>query len=303
MEKEVEYILSRARRAERLVFVWNPRSSKALRVKKEAYEPIFEALSKKFYSFEIAKAPVPENVKRLNAVLKDGDVVIVAGGDGTALVGLNSVVETGKNVQFYALPFGNFNDMPRTLKRHRQGTIKPIEALVNGSHYQYAACYFTMGMMAEATEIFDSPVVRGKLKEGGKSRPVFSVLQLAKWYFRNKHRQFIMPVEIDGKFYKKGLSDAMAVNGASVAKMIKGGDMASTDEFIAVKGQLTSFVRLCVFMARGILFRVPGVKDTSMKFKFSRPTVVEIQAEGEYKRVEDVNTVEFRKVNKEVKVL
>lgn len=297
----------------RVILVYNPRSSKAIRVKNEVLEPLRKITGVMVGKFEVKPTDVDDNADNLAKILQDGDVVLTAGGDGTSTIGLNGVILSGKKVKFYALPFGNFNDLPRTVKNASGGKIYPLEAVIDGKHYRYAACYFTIGMFAESTEIFDHEKTRKKLRKGNKGI-IFSIKTLAKWYFKHKRKNFIPKfnfLRVTETGIKtltldetKDFSDYLAINGISVAKMMRGSKFyEDKKEFLSTVRQLTSFPKLTLFMARSILKRVPAEISVEDKIVFPNGANVEIQAEGEYKKLKQVGEIVIRKAEKAVEIL
>jgi hypothetical protein len=93
----------------------------------------------------------------------------------------------------------------------------------------------------------------------------------------------------------------MAVNGISVAKMMKGGKWFLQDGyFLSTTGVLTKFFRLVGFMLRSIFRRIPGVESDYDQIIFKRPAKVMLQAEGEYMKLNDVELIEVRKAKKPI---
>lgn len=301
----------------RLIIVYNPRSSKHARIEKEVIRPLSALGGYQIGKFEIARALVDENAAKLARILLDGDLVITAGGDGTSTVAVNAIMQSKKDVTLGVLGYGNFNDFARTLGEedyvglisdYENGSVRtmyPLQALLDGKHWRYAAAYFTIGMFAESTEAFESPRVRGKLKKGRKGL-FFSIKTLAMWYFSHRKHAFLpKDIELDdvpmnrlkvsksGKMnivktpIKKQISDVMFVNGNTAAKIMRGSNYwLSKTEFLVSFGRLKSFFRLVGFMLTAMLFRLPGKKiEKEAKIDFNAPEEFEIQAEGEYQRV------------------
>ena len=282
----------------RIIVVFNPRSSKFVRVRKEVLDPLMGAANPLGESpltgklkgvmigkFEVEPTNVDENAGRLARILEDGDLVVTAGGDGTATIGLNGVVLSKKSVQFAVLPYGNFNDTARLLGCRNiedvlQGQarkIYPLTAEIDGRVWRRATCYFTLGMLAESTEAFDRPTTRKWLRKG-RTGLVFSIWVLFKWWRRKRKKQFL-PKATCGK-----KTDILAVNGKSVARLMKGdaGTAFSSREFIGSEQKLSGFFGVCWFMMRSILHRVPGERVQQIRLDFGQRTKIEIQAEGEY---------------------
>ena len=145
-----------------------------------------------------------------------------------------------------------------------------------------------------------------------------------KWYFRNKRKVFIpnfkyssttktydkngvfqVRVKIMNEEEMKGVSDYLAVNGISVAKMMKGGKKfyASKSDFLSTTGKLTRLFKLVPFMVKAILFRIPAEITTEDVITFPDYGDVEIQAEGEYKKLEHVGKIIIKKAEKPIKIL
>ena len=300
--------------SQRIIIAYNPRSSKHAKIRQEVILPAQKLAGYTVGKFEVKSVPVNENAKALSKILLDNDLLIVAGGDGTATVGINAAMLTKAKITLGVLGYGNFNDFARMLKtKNLQQIIKdfenkktqklyPLEARLDGKLWRYAACYFTIGMFAESTEVFDAPKTRASLKKGRKSL-VFSILTLAKWYFRNKKKEFLgrsirlngvamnrMKMSRSGRLNEikgKHVSDVMFVNGKTVAKIMKGGEFwKNEEEFFVSFGRLKGIFRLVAFMFQSMIVRLPGhVEKREVKISFESPSEFEIQAEGEYARV------------------
>ena len=78
--------------AGRLILVLNPRSSQYAAVTREILEPARKLKGWTVGKFELDLGDVDENAARLAGILQDGDLVVAAGGDGTASVAVNGVM-------------------------------------------------------------------------------------------------------------------------------------------------------------------------------------------------------------------
>jgi hypothetical protein len=250
-------------------------------------------------------------------VLSSGDLVIAAGGDGTANIAINGIMlSRAQNVKFGVIGYGNFNDVARTfgnlklddiLKGHVK-RVYPLECKINGKHWRFGMCYFTLGMFAEACACFDAPKTRKTLRKGGR-KTIFSLLTLAKWWFKNHRRKFLPEAFVLGDSSEdfmecKNVSDYMAVNGRSVAKIMKGSDWYLKDgAFLSMTGQMTKFRKLVPMMLKSMFKRVPGTESDYDCIVFPKATKVMVQAEGEYKMISGVRTVEIAKVGKPLLVV
>ena len=87
--------------------------------------------------------------------------------------------------------------------------------------------------------------------------------------------------------------------------MMRGDEKCSLSrtEFLSATGRLTSFFRLVAFMMRSVLFKVPARVVREAILDFSEEGEVEIQAEGEYKKVSGVKQIVISKSEQAVKIL
>ena len=323
----------------RLVLVYNPNSSNFRRVKKDILdnrENIFE--SYELAEYTIKKIGFENNVKNLKEIIRDKDLLLAVGGDATAAITANAIMQSEKDATLAVLPYGNFNDLARTLgtmkledlgrwvagnglakglrlgRAARSGPSKtipdrthclyPLSIFVNDKFWRFATCYVTIGMTAEAVELFDEPKFRKYMQKGHKSS-WRSYLELAKWYFKNRRKKIFLPeFTINGKKTVKKASDYAALSGKSMCRVMKGGEDFKKPEVFRSKALKTiSFPRLFVLMAKSILHRTPGDETRGDVLEFKNPATVELQAEGEYKTFENVKRIEIRKGNRCLKVI
>lgn len=323
----------------RLILVYSPRSSRFADVKKDILSHISKLRGYQIGKYEVAPTDLDDNIKKLSKILRDDDLVISAGGDATGAISANAIIKSGKDVTLAALPYGNFNDLARTLGTKTLEEILaladlespsrdiklgqapfsasreklsdrainkfyPLEIRVDGEFFRYATCYVTIGMTAEAVRIYDTPTLRKKLKKGF-GRKISSYTTLASWYFKNRHRHiFIPPFILNGKKQSPKISDYAAVNGRFMARVMKGGnDYLSSDTFHHETDCLTSFFRLLKLMCRSILSRIPGTPTTGDTIEFLEPSTITLQAEGESKTFENIKKIEIKKGTKCLKVI
>lgn len=298
----------------RLILVYNPNSTNFTRVKKE----ILNQKTELFKNYDLAEYTIKQigfdtNVKNLGQELENGDLCLSLGGDATAAITANAILDSGKDVTLSVLPYGNFNDLARTLKTMKLKDINlnskpinlyPLEIYVNNNLWRFATCYVTIGMTAEAVELFDAPKFRKYMKKGHKSS-WRSYLALAKWYFKHRHKKtFLHEFTVNGRKSSKNASDYAAVNGKSMCRVMRGGDdYKKTKIFRSANIKTVSFPKLFMLMARSILHRVPGKLTTGDVLEFKTPTIVEFQAEGEYQVFENVKKIEVKKGKKCLKVI
>ena len=318
----------------RIIVVYNSHSSRSSEVKKEVLEHLSDLKGFIVGKYEVAKTDVDDNAKKLAKIIDNGDLVVAAGGDATGVIVANAILKSGKSATLAALPYGNFNDLARTLRTDKfedviawagdtaGGTpggasattgetavagpaqkLYPLEIIVDGKFYRYATCYVTIGMTAEAVKLYDEPKMRKTLKSSF-GRKIGSYTHLASWYFKNRHKKVFLPeFKLNGKLQPKKTTDYAAVNGRSMARVMKGReDFKDPERFRSETDRLASFWRLFRLMSRSILFRVPGTDTKYDKLEFLAPATVKIQAEGEHTTFTNIKTIEIRKSKKCLKV-
>jgi len=288
----------------RLLIIYNPRSSRFKDVEKEVLAKIRDLRGYMVGKYEILPTDVDDNAAKLAKFIRDDDLIIAAGGDATAVVAVNGIMLSKKTAVLGVLPYGNFNDLSRTLKTRKLEdilagkTIKywPLNIVVDGKHFRYASSYLTMGMTAEAVEIFDNKKIR-KYLQGGHKSSWRSYVYLAKWYFKNRHKKTYLPeFKLNGKPMDKRISDYCAINGFSMMRVMKGGEWyRDAKEFRHETVRLGNLRHLFRLMSKSILKQVPGEQVTQSTVEFLQPATVEMQAEGEYKVFEKIKKVEVKK--------
>ena len=184
----------------RIFIVYNPNSSRYRDVKRDVLGKIKDLKGYIVGKYEVEKTDVDKNAEKFSKVLKDGDLVISAGGDATGIIAGNAILKSGKDVTLAVLPYGNFNDLSRTLGTKTLedvlGTggrnLYPLEIYVDGKFFRYATCYVTIGMMGEAVKLYDTKKMRKKLKTNF-GRKITSYTALAAWYFKTVIKKFSSP--------------------------------------------------------------------------------------------------------------
>ena len=302
----------------RLFIVYNPRSTRFVDVEKEVLSKARELKGFIIGKYEVEPTDVDKNATKFAKLLKDGDLVLSAGGDATGIIASNGILKSSKDATLAVLPYGNFNDLARTIgtmntnklfelfsdQKSHFTHLYPLEIYVDGKFFRYATCYVTIGMTAEAVELFDEPKFRKYMQKGHKSS-WRSYLALAKWYFKNRHKkEFIPPFTLNGKPTAKKISDYCALSGKSMCRVMKGGDdYLKPKVFRSENCRLTNFWRLFKLMLAAIFVRTPGTETTGDKLEFLKPATVELQAEGEYRIFKDIKTIEIKKGDKCLKVI
>ena len=299
---------------QRLIIVYNPRSSRFVDVRREVLDKANELNGYLVGKYEIQNTNLEDNISKLAKILKDSDLVLSVGGDATGVIAANGILKSEKDASLAALPYGNFNDLARTLRTNTfddvflsEASVRkfyPLEIYIDDKFFRYATCYVTIGMTAEAVKIYDTPKLRKKLKKS-LGRNIGSYTELAKWYFKNRHgRIFIPEFKLNGVLQSKKTSDYAAVNGRSMAKVMKGGeDYRDAKFFRSETDRLTNFYRLVKLMSRSIFSRIPGTATSGDVLEFINPATITLQAEGENHKFENIKKIEVKKGKKWLKVI
>lgn len=300
----------------RLIIIYNPQSANFERVEKEVLESVRQLRGWTIGKYVVKPEPVSENSRRIARILRDGDLVIVAGGDGTASVGVNGIITSGKKVTLGVLGYGNFNDLAHTLgaknldellqayKDRKIETMWPLAISINERLWRYSACYLTVGLLADSTKVFDKPATRKKLKKRRRGL-VFSIWTLANWYFKTrKHRVFLPKVYLNGRERSYEMTDYLAINSKRVANVMRGSDCyLKKDVFWRSMVNMKSVGALITVMAQSILRRVPGKEVMADVLTFQKPVNVGVQVEGEYHRLKEVEKITIDKAKHGLKVV
>jgi len=296
----------------RLIIIYNPRSSRYKDVECEVISKTRELKGYTVGKYEVLNTDVDDNAKQFSKIVQDGDLVLAVGGDATAVIGVNGIINSKKDARLAVLPYGNFNDLARTLgtktlEQVLNGKTEkyyPLEILVDGKHFRYASSYVTIGMTAESVELFDDAKVRKELQKGSKSSWK-SYVELVKWYFKNRKKDFLPEFKLNGESMPSDTTDYAALNGRSMARVMKGGDwFLSPNEFWHKTGRFKSLWRLTRLMVPAILKRTPGslARGTDV-LEFLEPATVELQAEGEYRVFKDIKKIEIKKADQCLKAV
>ena len=303
---------------QKLIVVYNPQSSQYVHVRTEVLNKLPQLKGFLIGKYTIQKTNFSDNVEKLSQILKDDDLVVSAGGDATAAICLNAILKSRKDAILAVLPYGNFNDLARTLKTSRFEDIfcsakinnlpikklYPLDILVDKKHFRFASCYVTIGMTAAAVHIFDEPKIRRSLQKGRRNS-YRSYFNLASWYFKNRHKKKFLPeFKLNGVLVSPKISDYAAVSGRSMAKVMKGGnDYLKPEVFKSATEKTVSFWPLMKLMIKSILYRTPGTETKGDKLEFLKPATITLQAEGEYQTFTNVSQIEILKTPQFVRVI
>ena len=301
----------------RLIIVYSPRSARFEEVQKKVIEKARKLPGWIICKFEVEEVPVQENATKLAKILRKDDLVLSAGGDGTASMCLNAILKSNTLATLSVMPFGNFNDYAETLGRMslakiirkfeegRWTSFYPMEIKVNERHYIYSGMYFTIGLMAEAERIFKKPKIRAKLTKA-RSRMSFSARKLFSWYLKNKRRKDFLPtyLKINNKNVVKNTTDYVAMNGKSMAGVVPGkGWFTRSDIFWSGTMRNRSFWRMLAKFIKATEGELPGKETSYDVLEFTKPCSIFVHAEGEGEELKNISKIEVKKPTKSLRII
>ena len=309
----------------RLIIVINPRSSGFSFISKKILKPVYaSSLSEgEIITFEIQPTNPLDNAQKMAKILKNGDKILVAGGDGTAHIASNAVAFSGKKIQIKYTGFGNFNDYACSFSKNTPqaavralekgetvSVLRPLEIFINGEFYRYAPLYATFGLTAEATEIFDLPKIRNHLKKikNRNLRHLLSLAEAAKFYFKNrkKHILKITKIETDGEAFeiRDKITDVAFMNGPRMARVMRSKINKTDSENFGFTAMNSGDFRANIpFLVKGIFGHIPLKRVKNTKIEFKKPSKIALQIEGEVYRITDVKTLEVKLSKNKIEVL
>ena len=301
----------------RLIIVFNPNSTRFLEVERKIIEPARKLKGWMICKFEVKKQEVEKNAEELAKIIRKGDLVIAAGGDGTVSMALNAIVKSEKIATLAVGGFGNFNDyagtfgemnlktMVRRFEEGRYEELYPLEVKVNKKHYRYVGIYFTVGMFAESTLVFETKKARKKLYKA-KNRLSFSLNKLFKWYLINKWRKNLFPENVvkNTTFLEKGTTDYVALNGERIAELVPAeGWTREPRKFWSGEMRNRSFFRMVFVGAKALEGELPGGETEKDLLVFEKPERVFLHVEGEAEEMMDVKEILVEKTGAKVRVI
>lgn len=141
----------------RLVIVYSPKSTRARRYTKVRADLQRQADIKSWTinEIEITDLPYYQAVKKIATKIRDGDLVLAAGGDGIAQTTFQAIYTSKSSCIFTAVPLGNANDISRAINgRYRSAELilrqpvtdfYPLNVVIDGGIAISLISYVTFG--------------------------------------------------------------------------------------------------------------------------------------------------------------
>lgn len=299
---------------ERAIVISNPASSRAESVQRKVITPLEQA-NIPFMSWRTKSPNSQDNIADIAELLRDGDRLVIASGDGVANQAANAMLDSRRtDVTIGALPFGGFNDMAATFGG--EGTIDPTRMLAhdaatteafplaisaNGEHLRFATLYSTLGWTGLAAAVMDSPELRTKIQSSKLKQPRM-ILEATKLYI-DKRNDSALPDFTNSGERRSGITDIAFINGPTMARTISTGKpYYEGSTFSMTELDVSSILANLRFLGTGALntilrssMELPGAEVTRADIRFSQPASFAIQADGEVTRLTDVRNLDVIK--------
>ncbi|MDR0590960.1 MAG: hypothetical protein LBG75_00080 [Candidatus Nomurabacteria bacterium] len=292
----------------RVVLVSNPRSSNYRKVERQVLMPL-KQLTENLIEYKIVHTFFEDNVQRISRLLREGDTVIAAGGDGTVAIAINAIMATGfTSITFGALAYGNFNDLStafsgrgakveQLLATRRTVKFWPLDIFVNGEHFRYSTMYADIGLVAGSVNEFEKGPERRRLRNGWANQ-LLSFMALVPYYRKHK-KTYQLPSSNLGD----ECTDFFAINGSRMAKFKVGPGFSGGDRFGTAMLDTRSLLRNIPFATRSIFGKMPLSKVKGSELEFKNPAKLDFQADGEYRKLEGVKKLSFTKPAKHINLI
>lgn len=302
------------RKNRRLVIAHNPHSSRASAVK----ELVFDRLDSAGYAYEtieVQQAHLDDNVARLAPFIQAGDIVLAAGGDGSAHAVFHTVLAANQpGVELGFLAFGNFNDIPNAfntkqtlrdpvafLEQATAQEVWPLNVVVDSKPLRSALLYASAGWTAQAANRFDDPIVRRKLRRGGAGL-LKSLLRLGWYYLQTRHKSILPLFRYNGTVQKK--TDLIFANGPTVARLFRSGkNYYAQPTFLFRMLNVRWLLPNVPFLVSGLMGRMKGEERSVAVVDFEEPSSVPLQCDGEVVVLEGVRRIAAEKAASPLHVL
>ncbi len=170
---------------QRIVVVHSPHSTAAARYNHKI-KPALQKIASALHEIGLNNVPYFEARDIIAKVLRDGDVVVAAGGDGLVNVTLDAALASGQSVTCAVVPLGNFNDFSRAINGSSSDPAKilasqpvefhPLDLAINGQHQLYGMQYITFGASAKLTEWLNAPATRRLRRRVGGNSVLFGTI-------------------------------------------------------------------------------------------------------------------------------
>ena len=286
--------------SERLVVVRNPNSTHTSTIESKVFNRLNDA-DISYEKYETLSPSAETNITDMQAVFREGDTVLVAGGDGTIMQVANAVLRSNlQEVAIGPLGFGNFNDLskkqdPLTLLDTSARTIElqPLTIKVNNNYLRDAPGYMSLGLTALVASQFNARASREHLsKIPDWIKPSVTLGQLATTYFQVRDRKLPPFHTTLSPYLQRNFTDILAINSARAGRFIRSNrDYSGSDAFGLRVDNLSTILPNITFGIRALAGYTPADTVYGASIRFETPATLPFQSEGEYQELTDVTNI------------
>ena len=201
------------------VVIYNPNSGKL--TNRNEIKKLYKILENYGYETEVINTEYKGHAKEITKVLKDVDLLLCAGGDGTLNEVISGNIERRHPILLGHLPLGSVNDVAhmygmnnntmRNLTLLLNGVQKNIDVcLLNGNPFVYVACLGAFVDISYATP--------RKLKEryGKMAYVIYGIKQLRQKMKRYKVKYTVGNTQMEGEYSFIFITNSNHVAGVSI---------------------------------------------------------------------------------------
>lgn len=280
----------------RLVVVCNPNSTDARHVQKEVLAPLAEA-GIPYETFITRHTATANNIDDLATIVSDGDYIISAAGDSTAMQLANAALRSQRDVTIGFLPYGNFNDAASAHVRAQDTILDLIKApsidmqtlsvSLDDVYWRDAVSHATLGWTAVAASEFSERPSRNRLKKTPQSLKLsHSLLQLTGNYIRHGNK-YLPPFSTNNEpAVRHKTTDIIAINSPRIAGIVRSPHIYYDDgSFGYTEVSVANMFYDAYFAIRAISGNTPLRSQQSVDVEFTSSTFIPIQLDGEAEQV------------------
>jgi hypothetical protein len=287
---------------ERLVVVLNPNSTRAKRVQSGVLDRLND--SGHTHDTLITKYPDTEaNIDTMLEFFRNGDTILTAAGDGTAMQAMNAVLRTNlENTRIGPLGYGNFQDIgreqdPLKLLSTEPIAWNPMTLKVNGDYFRHAPAYATFGLTALAASKFGGQSSRNHMRHTpDKLRLLSSIGQLGIDYFAlRRHKLPPFTTNLNNK-QQNIATDIFAINSPRAGRIIRlEEDYSASNDFGFHISDLSRIWPNVPFGIQASTGHAPTTPMQELIIRFEEPSTIPLQTEGEFAIPSEVEAISIHK--------
>lgn len=284
---------------ERLVVVTNPHSTGARRVEQEVLEPLRQS-GASFVQHETDSPHTQDNIDAMRTVFRDGDTIVIAGGDGTKMQAINAALASQlHDTSFAMLGYGNYNDLAEkslciediVAGQTQSRTIHPLSIEVNGIHERWAPSYATLGVTARLAAGFSDEAIRQHLTgKGALVRKLGNLAELGKGYFGHRHHKLPAFHTSKSPLVRSAVTDILLLNSKKAGGIIRSAEDYGAGTFFGYReADVSTITKNLPFGLASLAGHMPADRVSEIRIWFEQAARIPFQSEGEFKWLDDVH--------------